>query len=371
MSVIDIPLIRPRVRFEDVEPGFRKVLESGRLTSGPFAAQFEHEVAAACQTEHAVSTTSATTAIHLALHAVGVGPGDEVAIADFTFPATANAVIQTGATPVMIDSGSADFSMCPSDLEARLTARTAAVVPVDPFGQPADYEEIAAVVAERNIPIIADAACSLGASRSGLQAGAHGDMACFSFHPRKIVTCGEGGMITTDDRELAERLRSLRSHGAVPSTTGMLFTEPGFNYRMSELQAVMGLSQIGQLDQIMADRRDTAQKYDARLSDSEAIQLHLPPRDTLWSYQSYVVVLGEEVNRDRVIVEMRNSSIETTIGTYACHAHPAYEQYGYRPGDLKNSYRFQQQALTLPLLPNMEAELVDRVCDRLLQIVGD
>jgi dTDP-4-amino-4,6-dideoxygalactose transaminase len=132
----------------------------------------------------------------------------------------------------------------------------------------------------------------------------------------------------------------------------------------------MGLSQIGHLDKIMVDRRRTAQLYDEKLSSSDAIQLHLPPADANWSYQSYVVVLADGINRDTVITKMRDCSIETTIGTYACHAQPAYLKYGYRPGDLKNSYRFQQQALTLPLLPNMDEELINRVCSQLLRIVG-
>lgn len=365
-----VPLIRPVVRFEEVEHGIREVLASGQLTSGENVRQFEAEVAKAVGTAEAVSVTSATTALHLSLHALGVGPGDEVAVADFTFPATANAVIQTGAVPVMVDSGPASFAMCPRDLERRLSPRTKAVIPVDPFGQLADYGAIEERIDGRDIPIIADAACSLGSSKGGVAAGAYGTVGCFSFHPRKIITCGEGGMITTDDVELADRLRVLRSHGAVRDGGSMRFDFAGFNYRMSEIQAVLGRSQIGRLKEIIQDRKRTARSYDELFHSVDGIETRQPGPDEVWSYQSYVVVLDDAIDRDGVIRAMRELGIETTIGTYATHTHPAYAHLGYATGDRRNSHRYQEQALTLPLLPSMESALIDRVSSSLLDVVA-
>lgn len=371
MTVTDrIPLIRPTIRFEDVEAGIRQVLESGQLTAGENVRRFESEVARAVGTREAVSVTSATTALHLSLHALGVGPGDEVAVADFTFPATANAVLQTGATPVFVDSSARSFAMCANDLERRVTSRTKAVIPVDPFGQPANYESISNIIIGLDIPIIADAACSLGAQKAGVKTGAHGRVGCFSFHPRKIITCGEGGMITTSDSDLADQLRILRSHGAVRSTVAMRFDFPGFNYRMSEIQAVLGLSQIGRLDEIVADRTETAARYDELLRDAPRIETRAAEPDEVWSYQSYVVVLSEDTDRDRVISEMKAMGIETTIGTYATHAHPAYAFLGYQPGDRSNSFRYQEQALTLPLTPAMDTDLIERVTTTLKAVVS-
>ncbi len=362
--------MRPDVRFDEVEDDIREILESGLLTGGRHVTSFEEEVAARCGVDHAVATTSATTALHLALAALDIGRGDEVLVADFTFPATANVVVQTGATPVLVDSGADDFAVDPGALEASLTSRTAAAMPVDPFGQPADHEAIEKIAVDAGIPVIADAACSLGATRHGRPAGSHGLVGCFSFHPRKMVTCGEGGMITTDDSAVADRLRLLRSHGMRRDGVAMRFEEPGFNYRMSEIQAALGRSQLRRLDEILADRRRTATAYDERLIDVAGVTVMQPDDGIAWSYQSYVVVLDDGIDRDAVITALRAAEIETTIGTYACHAQPAFARYGYRAGDLPNSARYQAQVLTLPLVPSMPPALVDRVGCELERALG-
>ena len=366
-----IPLTRPDVRLEDVEADIATILKSGRLTSGPFVATFEAEMAELCGVRHAVATTSATTALQLSLEALDIGPGDEVIVADFTFPATANAVLAVGATPILVDSGPDDFGLDPDLLPAAVNSRTAAVMPVDPFGQPADYNHIEMITRPAGIPVIADAACSLGASRDGDAAGAHGLAGCFSFHPRKIVTCGEGGMITTDDDDLATRMRRLLSHGAVPAGVAMSFIEPGFNFRMSEIQAAIGLSQLRRLDSIVADRRATAARYGDRLTGIEAVTVPQPPINTTWSYQSYVVVLDDRIDRDEIVRSLRSRDIESTIGTYACHTHAAYRRLGYRPGDLPNAARYQAQALTLPLVPSMAVEEIERVVTALGAAIGE
>lgn len=360
-----IPLIRPDVRWEDVAGDIEEILATGMLTGGRHVEAFEDEIAARCGVEHAVATTSATTALQLALAALDIGSGDEVVVADFTFPATANAVLAQGAVPILTDSGAGDFAVDPAAIEAAITPRTAAIIPVDPFGQPADYARIEKIAADAGVPVIADAACSLGAARDGRPAGAHGTVGCFSFHPRKMVTCGEGGMVTTDDTGLADRLRLLRSHGMERDGVKMRFVEPAFNYRMSEIQAALGRSQLPRFDQTLGDRRRVAGLYGELLGQLAVITVPTPAGDADWSYQSYVVVLDERVDRDAIIVAMRDADVETTIGTYACHNHPAYAHLGYSPGQLPNSARFEAQALTLPLVPSMTPDLVGRVVDQL------
>lgn len=365
-----IPLIRPDVRWDEVAVDIREILESGMLTGGRHVAAFEDDIAAICGVGHAVATTSATTALQLALSGLDIGPGDEVIVADFTFPASANAVLAVGAVPVLTDSGPTDMAIAPEAIEAALTSRTAAIMPVDPFGQPADYAKIEKIAADAGVPVIADAACSLGASRDGRAAGAHGTVGCFSFHPRKMVTCGEGGMVTTDDAGLADRLRRLRAHGMERDGIAMRFIEPGFNYRMSEIQAAMGRSQLPRLDATLADRRRVADRYNELLAEHHWVTVPEPAGDAEWSYQSYVVVLADGIDRDHVVRSMATADVETTIGTYACHNHPAYAALGYRPGDLPNSARFEAQALTLPLVPSMPIADVDRVVEALARIAG-
>lgn len=357
-----LPIIRPDVSFEEVEADLRAVFASGQLTSGPFLAAFEAELAARVGVRHAVATTSATTALHLALHAGGVQPGDEVLVADFTFPATGNVVAQLGAVPVLVDSQPDSFALDPLDAARKLTGRTAAIVPVDPFGQPAPAPDLLALARDHGLLVVEDAACALGASVGDLACGQWATAGCFSFHPRKVVTTGEGGAITTDDDALAERLRRLRGHGAQAGPGGgWSFVEHGFNYRLSEPAAVIGLAQLRRLDEILADRSGTAAAYDDRLAEVPGVEVRRPAAGEQWSYQSYVVLLDEAFDRDAVVAALGRQGIETTLGTYALHAQPAFARYGHRPGDLPHSHRAQRQSLTLPLVPRMIRAEVDRV----------
>ena len=355
-----LPLIRPDVPFADVEDDIRTILASGQLTSGRFVAEFEQMVADYVGAEHAVAVTSATTALHLALVCGGVQSCDDVLVSDFTFPATANVVIQQGARPILVDSKTDGFEIDCDDLLSRITPTTTAIIAVDPFGQPADHTTLEAIADAHGLLLIADAACSLGASRDGRRAGSHGDVGCFSFHPRKTITCGEGGMLTTDDSELADRARKLRSHGAERTDAGIVFNEAGFNYRLSELQAALGISQMKRIDEILDDRRATAAKLETQIQQLDGVTVPTPPNDTAWSYQSFVVVLDDDVDRSAVIAHLSTANIESTIGTYACHQHDAYTPF-LIGGDLPNSARFGNQALTLPLVPSMTTNEISRV----------
>jgi dTDP-4-amino-4,6-dideoxygalactose transaminase len=367
-----IPLIIPDVEFDDIEADFRQILKTGILSSGPYVGKFEKSIANRVGVDHAVATTSATSALHLALMAVGVGPGDEVLVSDFTFPATANAVIQTGAAPVFVDSYADGFTMDPEHARMLVSERTRVIMPVDSFGQPADHKTLECLANEVGALLVVDAACSLGAARGGMECGAHGDMGCFSFHPRKVITCGEGGMVTTNDSSLATRLRLLRNHGSQkPKGDGRVleFVEPGFNYRLSEMPAALGLEQMKRLDRIISDRQVTASRYDKALVDLPELWIPGPPTETTWSYQSYVVVLEDGIDREVVITGMADGGIETTIGTYACHQHPAFATWGRDREDLSNSARFADRSLTLPVIPRMSTSQVDRVVETLISVL--
>lgn len=365
-----IPLIRPQTGQDELEE-VRTVLVSGHLTQGPKVAEFERLIAARLGTRFAFATTSATTALHLTLAALGIGPGDEVLVPDFTFPATANVVVQQGARPVLVDVNLETFTLDPTDLEAKVTPRSRAVIPVHAFGLAADMGPIIRVARRHGLAVIEDAACALGAAYYGKPCGSLGVAGCFSFHPRKAITTGEGGVVTTDDEALADRLRLLRNHGGVRQNGRFRFEAAGFNYRMSDILAAVGLAQLRRLDQILAARRAGALWLTARLNGAPGIR---PPAEPLWGghiYQSYVVLLEGDIDRDRVIGFMADHGIETTIGTYALHAEPFFRRtFGYRPGDLPNSYRAYLQTLTLPLYPQLGPEDLERVAGTLERAVA-
>ncbi len=365
-----LPIIRPDVHFGDVAEMLQDIFESGILTGGRHVKEFEQMVADYVGTKYAFSTTSATTALHLSLAATGIGRGDEVLVSDFTFPATGNVIVQTGATPVLVDCLPSTFEMDVADAAERVTPKTRAIIPVDPFGQPANMAAVTEFAKQHELVVIEDAATALGASRNGIRCGAWPGAACFSFHPRKVLTTGEGGMITTNDDALAQRIQVLRSHGGAPARIGHTFVENGFNYRLTEIQAALGITQITRIDQIIGDRRTTAQLYMERFVDRGIdVPLSGSPEDC--TFQSFVVLLEPEADRNQIIFGLREKGIESTLGTYAMHAQPAFSKFGYRPGDLPNSWRAQQSSLTLPLLPRMEEATVDRVVDALTAALAE
>jgi perosamine synthetase len=358
-------LARPQAGEEELAE-VAAVLESGILTQGPKVAELERMVAELVGVPHAFATTSATTALHLSLVAAGVGPGDEVLVPDFTFPATANVVVQQGAVPILVDIDLETFALDPADLEARITPLTKAVMPVHPFGLPADMDAVMHVADAHGLAVIEDAACSLGATIGGRQTGGIGLAGCFSFHPRKSITTGEGGMITTSDDELAGRIGLLRSHGGVRESGRFRFEAAGFNYRMSDILAAVGVAQLRRLDDFLATRRRVADWYDERLAGWDAVRPPITPDGRTHTYQSYVVLLDEAVDRDAVIAALAAAGIETTIGTYALHAEPFFARtYGHRPGDLPRSWRAYGSCLALPLHAGVSEADVDLVVDSL------
>ena len=356
-----IPLIKPDISFDEVKADIEAILDSGRLTTGPFVARFEREFSAYVGTSHAAATTSATTALHMALAARGIGAGDEVLVSDFTFPASGNAIVQTGATPVMVDCRPDRFDLDFDDARRKVTKRTRAIMIVHPFGQPVPYDDLARFRNETGLWVLEDAACATGSRSGNIRCGAMGDVAAFSFHPRKILTTGEGGMITTGDSALSERITVLRTHGSRAGESGLTFVENGFNYRMSEIQAALGLAQLKRIDAIMAERRRVAGLYMDEMADLNFLTVPLSGTHDECSFQSFVVLLAEEVDRTAVIARLREEGIESTLGTYAMHGHPAFARFDYAAGDLRHAFAAERRSLTLPLYKGMNRQDVAHI----------
>lgn len=349
----------------------RAVLESGYLTQGPKVAEFESAVQAIVGGKHAFAMSSATTALHLSLVALDIKPGDEVLVSDLTYPASGNVIIQQGAKPVCVDVLPDTYAMDPADFESRITGCSRAVMVVHPFGLSADMNPIMEIAKKHGLAVIEDAACALGSQYEGRFCGTMGDTGCFSFHPRKSVTTGEGGLILTDRDDLAERIRLLRSHGGARKEWYLEFEDAGFNYRLSDILAAVGVAQLKKLGWLIDGKRERAAELAERLAGAEGLRLPVEPANCKHTFQSYVVVLDDGIDRDAVIGELRGRGVETTLGTYAMHAQPAFvTRYGHRPGDLPVSNHLFRQTLTLPLYPQMTSADLDFVTEAVTSTIS-
>jgi dTDP-4-amino-4,6-dideoxygalactose transaminase len=347
-----------------------KVLATGYLTQGPKTAEFEQKVAEYIGCQYAFAMSSCTTALHLALVVLDIKPGDEVLVADFTFPATANVVVQLGAIPVLVDIDLDTFTMNTDDLRRNITARTKAIIPVDAFGCAADYDPILQIAVEHNLPVIEDAATSIGTKYYERFCGNLATLGCFSFHPRKVITTGEGGMITTNDAKLAEKIKLLRSHGGVKVGYWYQFEEAGFNYRLSDIQGAMGVAQMEKLPGLIQRKRELANKLSARLSDVAGIRTPIEPKWLGHIYQSYVILVEDRLDRDSIIKDMKERRIETTLGTYALHDQPFFRrEFNYKRGQLPNSHAAFTRTITLPLYPQMDEHDLDTIADNLNTVI--
>ena len=324
------------------------VFESGQLTMGPKVAEFEAGLAEACEVDHAVAVSSGTAALHLAVLALGIGPGDEVIVPAYTFPATANVVALAGATPVLVDVDPETMNLRPEAVADAVTERTRAVLVVHLFGRPARWEEIQAVVPE-GVMLLEDAAGALGARRGGRACGGLGRLGCLSFHPRKIVTTGEGGAVTTNDGELAETIRSMRHHG----WRGTDMPGPGLNYRLPDILCALGSSQLRRLDALLEERERLAAAYTERLTGH--VQTPSSDPGDRHGLQAYVVLLER---RDEALGALHEAGIQAQIGTYALHRLGAYEDQGPFPG----ADAAYERALALPFHNRLTEEDIDRVC---------
>jgi dTDP-4-amino-4,6-dideoxygalactose transaminase len=353
----DVRLARPAVGDEELAE-IREVLESGQLTMGPKVLEFERLLAPLAGAQEAVAVSSGTAALHVAVLALGIGPGDEVIVPAYTFPATANVVALAGATPVLADVDAATMNLDPADAARRITPRTKAILAVHLFGRPARLEELPS-----ELPVIEDAAGALGARRGDRPCGSLGALACFSFHPRKIVTTGEGGAVTTDDAALAERVRSLRHHGWSPSDGYVDLPAPAFNYRLSDVLAALGIPQLRRFDELYAAYDRIAAGYTERLSSIGGVVTPAVDPGDRHGWQAYVVQVDD---RDRVLAGLRADGIQCQIGTYALHRLGAYRGRGAFPG----ADAAFERALALPLHARLAETELDRVAEALDKLVS-
>jgi len=368
-----IPIAKPTLGEEEVAAA-REAILSGWVTQGPQVTAFEREFAAYVGARYACAVSSCTTALHLALHALGVGPGDEVITVSHTFIATANAIRYCGATPVFVDIDPTSFNLCPDLLEAAITRRTKAILPVHQIGLPADLSRIVAVADEYALPVIEDAACAIGSEiqwqgkweRIGRP---HGRVACFSFHPRKIVTTGDGGMLTTNDAELHERFRLLRQHGmSIADTvrhaaTRVVFEEypvVGFNYRMTDVQAAIGRVQLRRLPEILNRRRMLAARYTEALREIPGLAPPQIPSFARSNYQSYAVrVLPDyPLSRNELMEALLAKNIHTRRGIMNCHQEAPYQNGS---ASLPHSEAARDEIVLLPLFDALTDDDQDRV----------
>ncbi|MFE8949722.1 DegT/DnrJ/EryC1/StrS family aminotransferase [Streptomyces sp. NPDC007856] len=369
MSTDRIPVMIPWLGEEEARAASEAVL-SGWVAQGPRVAAFEQAFAERVGAEHGVAVSSCTTALHLSLVALGLGPGDEVVVPSLSFIATANAVRYVGAEPVFADVDLATGNLTVATVDAVRTARTRAVLAVHQGGAPADVHALRAACADWDLPLVEDAACAIGSSVGGKPVGHGALIAAWSFHPRKLVTTGEGGMITTDDAEWAARLRRLREHGMSASAAERhasnkpvleSYLEVGYNYRMTDVQAAIGLVQLGRLDAMIARRRELAARYDTLLHDVPGLTPVRDPAHGQSNFQSYWVLLDEDfpVGRDDLLAALAAAGISARRGIMAAHLEPAYADHPRAP--LPVTERITHDSLILPLFHTMTEAQQDRV----------
>jgi len=331
---MSIPITKPALGEEEARAPFDSI-KSGWVTQGPKVAEFEKAVAAYVGARHGVATTSCTTGLHLALASLGVGPGDEVIVPSFTFIASANAILYTGATVVFCEIDPRTYNADPADIEKRITKRTKAIMPVDQIGLPCDIDAINEVAKRHGVDVVEDAAPAIGGAYKGRKVGSNAHQTVFSFHPRKVITTGEGGMITTDDDALADKARKLRAHAMSVSDLDRHkadrpiieeYHELGFNYRMTDIQASIGLVQIRRLDELLRIRVEKANRYDRELGRIGGLAVPSVPPYATHTYQSYCLRLTKDahVERDELMARLLRRGIATRRGVMASHLEQVY-----------------------------------------------
>lgn len=358
-----VRLMKPYITFEEVEADFRGVFDSGMFTRGQHVEAFRKELAAFTGARHVHMATSATTALWVCLKLLDIGPGDEVVVSDFSFPATANVVEDLGATPVFADVSLDTYNVVPDTLEKLITQRTKAVIFVDALGNPSGLHAISALCRSKGVPLIEDAACAIGSAEFGQRCGAIADLTCLSFHPRKLLSTGEGGAITTDNDEWSRWLEVKLAHGAQGAKgVGLDFVDYGYNFRLPELQAVMGRKQLARLDAIVDERIQIREQYRARL-EPLGFRPQAVGADVRYNVQSLVFAVPEGCKRDALIAALKERGIESTLGTYALSATTYYSRrYSVKN---PNARWLEANTITLPCFGEVDVALV---CDSIQDI---
>jgi UDP-4-amino-4,6-dideoxy-N-acetyl-beta-L-altrosamine transaminase len=367
-----LPYGRQSIDDDDIA-AVEAVLRSDWLTTGPMVPDFEATVAERVGARHGVAVSSGTAALHTAMHALGIGPGDEVIVPAMTFAATANAVVFEQGTPVFADVDPETLLLDPSDAEAKITSKTRAIVAVDYAGHPADYERLRDIVTRHDLALVSDACHALGARYRGRPVGSVADLTAFSFHPVKHVTTGEGGMVTTDDTGLAEQMYRFRNHGITTDhrareQAGSWFYEMvdlGYNYRLTDFQSALGMSQLSKSNEWLARRRAIARRYDEAFAGTEGVTPLAVRADVEHAYHLYVVRLEVEQllgGRADVYRVLRDEGIGVNVHYIPVHLHPYYrERFGTDRGLCPNAEQAYERILSLPIFPRMTDADVETV----------
>lgn len=370
--MMHIPLARPYFDHNEIEE-IETVLKSGWVSQGPKVQEFENKIAQYLGARFAVATSSCTSALHLALLSIGIDEGDEVLVADFTFPATGHAVLYCRGHPIFVDVDINTYNILPESIEEKINDKTKAIIPVHTFGQPAQMNKVMAIAKSYDLKVIEDAACALGAKYDTSFAGTIGDVGCFSFHARKGITCGEGGMIITNDRDIAKKARSLSVFGISTAWDRNInkgfeipeFKHLGYNYKLSDVAAAIGVAQLGKLERIIERKRELAKYWNEKLAELDHI---IPPQvdeKALHIYQSYVALVDATVNRNDLITELLKRGIQTQIGTYASHIQPVYKSTAICP----NSYDVFSRSIALPIYFDLKYEDIDFVTSTIKNLI--
>jgi perosamine synthetase len=369
-----VPLTRPSFGDEELA-AVRDVLASGWVAGqGPRGAELEDLLREHTGRRHAVAVSNCTAGLHLTLDALGVGPGDEVVVPDYTYPATAMAVLHCGATPVMVDVEQDTGCLDPELVPAAITPRTRAVMGVDSLGLCADWDALQQVADAHAVPLVEDAACSLGATYEGRPAGSFGRVAVFSLHARKGATSGEGGVVVTDDDELASRVRRRSCFGqrsalvreGVDQFTAPSFDELGWNYKLSDVQAAIAVVQVTKIAQLVSRRQMAARRYEASI-DLEGVALPQVPDGRTHSWQTYAVTLDRSLDRDTLVTDLRRQGIGSTMGTFDLRSQPVF---GGVVDETSTAQFLARHQLALPMFSDITSEEQERVSRALGQAVS-
>lgn len=387
-----IPITKPVLDADDYE-SLRAPIESGWVVQGPKVKEFEQKFSVFTGASDAIACTSCTTGLHLGLAAMGIGPGDEVIVPSFTWVASANVVAHCGATPVLCDIDLATFNIDPDDVEHRITSKTKGIIPVHLFGLPADMDAISTIAQRHNLFVVEDAACGLGSRWNGQHVGTIGDFGAFSFHPRKAITTGEGGMVLARNPDHFPLVRTLRDHGASKDDLARhnakaafllsQFEHLGYNYRMTDIQGALGSSQMDKVNYILDGRTKRAHRYDKLLKELPWLQPPRVPENAVHGYQSYVCLFAPEEpsmanvdalhgQRNEVMLAAEKLGVSTRQGTHAIHGLGYYQRtYGYGSDDMPKSWLADQLTIALPIYPQMTDAEQDYVVDVLRQAYAE
>ena len=377
LKKMSVPITKPALTEEEAHAPYDSI-KSGWVTQGPKVAEFEKAVAAYVGAKHGVATTSCTTGLHLALATIGIGPGDEVIVPSFTFIASANAILYTGATVVFCEVDPRTFNADPADIERRITKKTKALMPVDQIGLGCDIDAINDIAKRHGIDVVEDAAPTIGGTYKGRRVGSNAHQTVFSFHPRKVITTGEGGMITTDDDALADKARRLRAHAMSVSDLDRHkadrpileeYHELGFNYRMTDIQASIGLVQIRRLDELLRIRVAKADRYSRELADLKKVRTPYTPPYATHTYQSYCLDFDRSVDRDDLMARLLRRGVATRRGVMASHLEKVYRDRVGRVS-LPITEEKARSTMLIPLFATMTDDEQSYVIESLREELG-